>query len=77
MYRDISDPWGCQKGAMSLNNRIFTEMVFDGRNFEKRMLDVDLVVSQITFSSVTGVVNLSRVTSRQRLFKKQVPCFLT
>lgn len=35
MYRDINDPWGCQKGAMSLNNRIFTEMLFDGRNFEK------------------------------------------
>lgn len=35
MYREINDPWGCQEGAMSLNNRIFTEMVFDGRKFEK------------------------------------------
>jgi SAM-dependent methyltransferase len=35
MYCEIDDPWGCQKGALSLDNRIFTEMLFDGRNFKK------------------------------------------
>lgn len=39
MYRDIDDPWGCQKGFDSLNNRIFGELLFYGRKFG-RILDV-------------------------------------
>lgn len=39
MYRDIDDPWGCQKGCESLNNRVFGELLFYGRKFG-RILDV-------------------------------------
>jgi SAM-dependent methyltransferase len=40
MYRDIDDPWGCQKYADSLNNRIFLELLFDGNKRYKRILDI-------------------------------------
>ncbi len=39
MYRDVDDPWGCQKSFDSLNNRVFIELLFYNRKFE-RILDI-------------------------------------
>lgn len=40
MYRDIEDPWGCEAGCSSLNNRIFLDVVFNDRSHYERILDV-------------------------------------
>lgn len=40
MYRDIEDPWGCESAKTSLNNRLFTEIIFDGDRRFERILDV-------------------------------------
>ncbi len=40
MYRDIKDPWGCETGKSSLNNRIFVDIVFDGNRHFDRILDI-------------------------------------
>jgi 2-polyprenyl-3-methyl-5-hydroxy-6-metoxy-1,4-benzoquinol methylase len=40
MYSDIEDPWGCEAGKSSLNNRIFLDVIFaDDRRYE-RILDI-------------------------------------
>jgi len=39
MYRDIEDPWSCANLVDSLNNRLFLEILFHEREFE-RILDV-------------------------------------
>jgi SAM-dependent methyltransferase len=37
MYRDIEDPWGCFKGAESLNNKLFCQMLFHERRFSSTL----------------------------------------
>lgn len=39
MYGDIEDPWGCAAVVDSLNNRLFMEILFHERGFE-RIIDV-------------------------------------
>ncbi len=39
MYRDIDDPWGCQAGACSKNNRRFADLLFADRRYA-RVLDL-------------------------------------
>jgi len=48
MYRDIDDPWGCQAGCLSLNNRLFAEILFEGRQHYKRILDVGCGLGGLT-----------------------------
>jgi SAM-dependent methyltransferase len=52
MYRDIDDPWGCKKGASSLNNRLFLELLFGERRFES-VLDVGCGLGSFTSSILT------------------------
>lgn len=40
MYRDIEDPWGCDAGNSSLNNRVFIDTIFDARHSFDRILDI-------------------------------------
>jgi cyclopropane fatty-acyl-phospholipid synthase-like methyltransferase len=40
MYQDIEDPWGCEIGQSSLNNKIFMEVVFDGDPHFDKILDI-------------------------------------
>lgn len=35
MYRDVDDPWGCEKGNTSLNNRIFSEIISETAPYNK------------------------------------------
>ncbi|MDK2954751.1 MAG: hypothetical protein PWQ57_247 [Desulfovibrionales bacterium] len=39
MYQEIEDPWGCQAGALSLHNKMFLDILFDGCCY-KNILDV-------------------------------------
>ena len=35
MYKDISDPWGCEKGINSLENKVFLDIIFQqNKSFE-------------------------------------------
>jgi len=40
MYRDIDDPWGCEAGKSSLDNRVFVDIIFDSRKGFQRILDI-------------------------------------
>ena len=40
MYREIEDPWGCEAGKSSLNNKIFLDIIFNGDRSFNRILDI-------------------------------------
>jgi len=40
MYRDIEDPWGCEAGKSSTNNKIFVDIIFDNNLHFVRVLDI-------------------------------------
>lgn len=48
MYRDIPDPWGCDKNALSRNNRIFLEILFPPARTFKNFLDIGCGLGRIT-----------------------------
>jgi SAM-dependent methyltransferase len=40
MYRDLSDPWGCEQKNKSLTNRLFLELLFDPESSYRNILDI-------------------------------------
>lgn len=47
MYREIEDPWGCHKEALSNRNNLFAKMVFGERRY-KRILDIGCGLGGLT-----------------------------
>ena len=48
MYKDIEDPWGCEAGANSRNNRLFLEMLFPPGKTYKGILDTGCGLGALT-----------------------------
>jgi 2-polyprenyl-3-methyl-5-hydroxy-6-metoxy-1,4-benzoquinol methylase len=40
MYKNIDDPWGCQKAATSLSKQIMKEIIFQKHGHFKRIMDI-------------------------------------